>query len=178
MAGNLIPEIPKRFCSVHKPAERYSGTAVFSSNHSVNFPDFKTKNINMRAAYWHFMAFYLAAFWALMTGTFAVYLFANALCLKNILCFMEKYALLPLLAAFAFLIMSFVTNDPFLQGVGLPKEYEWLAGLILSLFGLWKFYLGPLKERVISGEKEISSISTKVSGIQEDIILIKRKLLG
>ncbi len=105
-------------------------------------------------------------------------LITNALHLRKSARIIEKYALLPVLASFAFLIMAFLTNDPFLQGIGLPKEYEWLAGLILGLFGLWKFYLGPLKERVIRGKKEIGSISTKVSGIQEDIILIKRKLLG
>ena len=37
----------------------------------------------------------------------------------------------------------------------ISTELQWLASLLTFGFGSWKFYLNPLKERVIETEKEI-----------------------
>ena len=71
-----------------------------------------------------------------------------------------------------------MTHDPLFEPLGIPKEYEWLAGLITSGFGLWQLYLNPLKERVITTEKEVSSIKTDVSAIRSDVSMIKEKMIN
>ena len=58
--------------------------------------------------------------------------------------------------SFSFLILALMTKDPIFSTMGLPPEYEWLAGLLLSGFTAWQFYLNPLKERVIRLEKRFA----------------------
>jgi hypothetical protein len=74
---------------------------------------------------------------------------------------------------FLFMIVAIGTKDPIFQAVGLPQGYEWIAGLSLSGFSLWLFYLSPLKNRVIEVEKDTSSIKTSVLHIEKDIDWIK-----
>ncbi len=60
----------------------------------------------------------------------------------------------------------------------MPIEFEWVVGLFLTGLTSWKLYLNPLKERVITIEKEVSSIKTDVRDIKEDVHLIKDKILN
>ena len=74
-----------------------------------------------------------------------------------------------LLGVYSFLsfFIAIITNDPVFQAIGLPLGYEWIAGLGLVGFGGWRFYLKPLKERVIGCEKDIARIYVKLDNIKE-----------
>jgi len=72
-----------------------------------------------------------------------------------------------------FIIVTIGLRDPIFELIGLPKEYEWIGGLLLGGFITWQFYLNPLKNRVIEVEKDTREIRTDVRNIKEDTTLIK-----
>lgn len=76
------------------------------------------------------------------------------------------------------LIVTIALRDPIFEAIGLPKEYEWLVGLLGSGFLLWQFYLSPLKERVIETEKEVGIVKTNVSHIKETTDKLEKKFFG
>ena len=111
-------------------------------------------------------------FWVLIvTGLLAYFLFRKSI--KGV----ENIVFSIILLAAAFLIVAIVTKDPLFSTVGLPAEYEWVVGLFITGLSSWKLYFGPLKERVIKTEKEVSSIQTDVKSIKSDTSLLKEKLL-
>ena len=76
------------------------------------------------------------------------------------------------------LIVTIALRDPIFEAIGLPKEYEWLAGLLLSGFTLWQFYLSPLKERVIKTEKEVGIVKNNVEHIKETTDKLEKKFFS
>jgi len=78
-----------------------------------------------------------------------------------------------ILIQFLLFILTIATKDPLFEAIGLPKEYEWIGGLLASGFLLWAYYLGPLKERIIQTEKKVENIDGKLSEIKNDISFIK-----
>lgn len=74
-------------------------------------------------------------------------------------------------------MVAIATKDPIFSGLGVPTEYEWVVGLFVTGLSSWKLYFGPLKERVIKTEMEVTSIQTDVRSIKSDTSLIKEKLL-
>jgi len=67
------------------------------------------------------------------------------------------------------ILMAILTNDPFFQFIGLPKEYEWLAGLLTSAFTGWLTYLRPLKNKVNDMNREVGEIKTNVQNINKSM---------
>lgn len=84
------------------------------------------------------------------------------------------------IVAFSFLIIGIISDDPIFSALGVPKEYEWLAGLILSGFTAWRFYFDPLKKKLINLEKSFSEYfgvsKTKFEHIEKGIDEIKMEL--
>lgn len=84
------------------------------------------------------------------------------------------------IVAFSFLIIGIISDDPIFSAIGVPKEYEWLAGLILSGFTAWRFYFDPLKKKLINLEKIFSEYfgvsKTKFEHIEKGIDEIKIEL--
>jgi len=74
---------------------------------------------------------------------------------RNVTNFLSVFQLLILLVAI-------FTNDPLFSALGLPKEYEWVAGLMLSFFILWKEYLKPLKRSVLKNTADLSALKKDV----------------
>ncbi len=82
--------------------------------------------------------------------------------------------------AFSFFIIGVITRDPIFSPLGVPKEYEWLAGLIVSGFAAWQFYFDPLKKKLIALENNFSEYfgvsKTKFDHIEKGIDEIKAEL--
>lgn len=141
---------------------------------SLNTFNMKVIFLNKRGAV---MGFYLVAYWIILILFLIVYGMAYFLKKKKLLKLIEDYSYILLVVAFSLLFIGILKNDPLFEPLGLPREYEWLGALISSGFGLWWFYLNPLKERVITTEKDVSSIKTDVSAIREDVVMIKEEVI-
>ncbi len=115
---------------------------------------------------------FMLLFWTLIAGSLLIY-FTLRKAIKTI----ENTVFAIILLAAAFLIVGIVTKDPLFSTFGIPAEYEWVVGLFVTGLSSWKLYFGPLKERVIKTEKEVSAIQTDVKAIKSDTSLIKEKLL-
>lgn len=122
------------------------------------------------------MAFFMIAWWVII-GIIIILSVINYVkkdkktkkLLDKMLSFLAIFQLLVL-------IIALLTKDPVFEAVGLPKEYEWIGGLFVSLFLMWQFYLSPLKERVIETEKDVREIKTDVKNIKEGIDRIEIKI--
>lgn len=111
-------------------------------------------------------------FWILIVmGLFVYFVF------KKSVKYIDNLVFSLIMLAGAFLIVAIATKDPVFSGLGVPAEYEWVVGLFITGLSSWKLYFGPLKERVIKTEKEVSSIQTDVKSIKADTTLIKDKLI-
>lgn len=119
---------------------------------------------------------YLAVFWILTVALIILFLLRYIAQIRN--SHLDGLITILGITAFAFLIMGILTKDPLFSTLGIPKEYEWLAGLIISGFTLWKSYLNPLKDRVIKTEIKVSSIDTSIHSIKNDVETIKDTLLN
>ncbi len=116
---------------------------------------------------------WMIIFWGLIILIFVLYLINRNLKKESLDSFI---GLLVVIQLFVFLI-AIATKDPIFQNIGLPVGYEWIAGLILSGFSLWSFYLNPLKKRVNHIEINVSSIKTDVENIKGDVSLIKNRII-
>ena len=76
---------------------------------------------------------------------------------------------------FVFLIIAITTKDPIFQTIGIPQGYEWAVGLFVSGFGLWKYYLSPLKERVIETEKDMKVVKNDIFYIKQTTDKLEKK---
>ncbi|MBI5871603.1 hypothetical protein HZB88_00795 [archaeon] len=114
----------------------------------------------------------LILFWSMMIITLIIYFIS----LKHKKA--EKILPFPLLLAGSFMIAAIITKDPIFSAIGVPAEFEWVVGLFLTGFSSWKLYFSPLKERVISTEKEIGSIKTSVERIEKNVDMLTNKILN
>jgi len=79
---------------------------------------------------------------------------------------------------FIFLIIAISIKDPLFEAIGVPIGYEWVVGILVSGFGLWFYYLNPLKERVIETEKEIKVVKNDVSHIRNTTDKLEQKFFA
>ena len=114
----------------------------------------------------------LIAFWVVMGIALVFYL----LSLK----YKKLEIVLPTLMFLAgsLIIVAIVTKDPIFSAIGVPAEFEWVVGLFLTGLSSWKLYFSPLKERVISTEKEVSSIKTSVEKVEKNVDVLTDKILN
>ena len=79
------------------------------------------------------------------------------------------------------LVLVLATNDPLLEGFGVPAEAEQFMGAgIVSLstwFIIWKQYLNPLKKNVEDLQIGVSSLVTDMDSVKKDVHLVKEKLI-
>lgn len=125
---------------------------------------------------------YLIIFWIIIILFFILYLISILFKSKELKIWLDNYGSLFFIIMGVFLIMAIVTNDPItILGITIPMELQWLGSLLVTGFGTWKFYLNPLKERVIGVENNVSSIKgenkANFSSIKEDLAIIKHKLM-
>lgn len=122
---------------------------------------------------------YLKIFWIALIALFFIHLFSNLLKFKKLENLLDKYGILYMIILVAFAFIAIITNDPIdFFNISIPTEVQWLATLIASGFGAWKYYLNPLKNRVINTEIEVSSVKTSIESIKSDVHLIKENLLN
>jgi hypothetical protein len=80
-----------------------------------------------------------------------------------------------LVYALLVLLLVIFSGDPF--ETPLPQEYQWLVTLFVAWISLWRLYLNPLKERVITIEKDFEGIKKDIHHIKEDVSKIKEYIL-
>ncbi|HLD06629.1 MAG TPA: hypothetical protein VJC16_03790 [Candidatus Nanoarchaeia archaeon] len=119
---------------------------------------------------------YMFGFWALYVILLAYIIYTHFKKSKM----NQNIAISILIVSSSFLVIGLVTGDPVFSTLGIPREYEWLVGLILSGFTAWQVYFNPLKERLIRLEKNFSEYfgvsKTKFEHIEQGIEEIKRKI--
>ncbi len=116
---------------------------------------------------------YLTLFWIGLLFFFAIHILTKIFKWK-IEPFLDKYSLLYFIVLSAFAFIAIVTKDPISFGtIIVPTEIQWLITLIATGFGLWKYYLNPLKERVIKIEKEVFVTQADINSMKQDIHFIK-----
>lgn len=81
-----------------------------------------------------------------------------------------------LMVAISFLIVGILGKDPIFESIGLPKEYEWVGGLLSSWFLAWWTYLRPLKERVVKLEIRLGRIEERLNSIEDKIRSIDKNI--
>ncbi len=120
---------------------------------------------------------YMYIFWLLVVAGAVYFVCSNSQ--KK-----ENNIFMILILASAFLFVAIVSKDPIFSAFGVPVEFEWVVGIFITSFTSWKLYFAPLKERVVSTEKEIitiksnlESIKNSLAMIDSDIGLLKDRLL-
>ena len=69
-----------------------------------------------------------------------------------------------------FFVLSLTTNDPIEEIItAIPAFWQFMITALSGSFAIYKVYLNPLKERVITTEKDISSIKTDIGNTKENI---------
>ncbi|MBI2580674.1 hypothetical protein HYV85_02600 [Candidatus Woesearchaeota archaeon] len=89
---------------------------------------------------------------------------------------MESWVTLLIVAQLLMLIIALGVNDPLLENFS-PEVQLIIAGMS-GAFGIWKYYLDPMKKRIGNLEVGQGEIKTDISNIKTDVHLIKEKLLG
>lgn len=119
---------------------------------------------------------YLTIFWIALFLFIVVHILTKIFKWK-IEAFLEKYSILYFILLSAAAFIAIITNNPISFGtLIIPTEVQWLITLFTLCFGIWKYYLNPLKERVLTIEKEMSVTQKEVSSIQLDIGTIKQDI--
>ena len=112
---------------------------------------------------------FMILFWIVLFLILIIYIINFSFRSKKL----DKFIGFLIVIQFLVFIVTLVTKDPIFEAIGLPKEYEWIGGLLASGFLLWAYYLGPLKERIIKTERRVEGIDTKINEIKDDVLWIK-----
>ncbi len=74
-------------------------------------------------------------------------------------------------------IMAIITNDPIsLFGIDIPTEVQWIASLLITLFGAWKIYLNPLKTKVYQMDREVGEVKTGLHSLESRMIRLENNV--
>lgn len=120
---------------------------------------------------------YLTIFWIIVSIFFIIYSVGRYFKIEAIQKCTEEYGSLLFIISLSFVVIAIVTKNPIsLLGIEFPMQLQWLVSLIVSAFGAWQFYLNPLKERVITTEKDVSSIKTDICSIKSNMQMLKDHL--
>ena len=76
------------------------------------------------------------------------------------------------------LVVAIITKDPLFSQFGVPAEFEWIVGMVFAGFTSWRLYFNPLKERLIKCEIALTSVTTDMCALRNNILLIKEKILN
>ena len=122
--------------------------------------------------------FFMVTWWIVLGILILLFIISYASRDRSVKAKLEK--IVGFLAVFQLLVLmvTLTIKDPLFESLGLPKEYEWLAGLFISGFTLWQFYLSPLKERVIKTEKEVGIVKNDIFHIKETTDKLEKKFFG
>lgn len=130
---------------------------------------------------------YLSIFWVAFILFLLLSLFSKYSDNKKISGLLDRYGMLFFIILGSFAVIAIITKDPISFGtIPVPAEVQWLITIIAAGFGAWKYYLNPLKERVIATEKEVSAIKSDIASLKTDIQcniktdlhLIKEHIMG
>lgn len=113
---------------------------------------------------------YLSIFWVLFVLFFLLYGSSIVFKIKRLKHFFDNESMPFFIILMAFVIIAIATNDPVeIFGVSIPIELQWLASLVGTGFGAWKFYLHPLKNKVYEMDREVGEIKTSVGKVEIDV---------
>lgn len=122
---------------------------------------------------------YLTIFWYGTIIFLALYFGSVIFKSGRLKLFLENNGALLVIVAAVLIIMAIITKDPVtILGVSIPSELQWLGSLLATAFGMWRFYLNPLKLKVYSMDREVGELKSNISNVKADVRLIKEKLLG
>ena len=122
---------------------------------------------------------YLAIFWLFVAVFLIAYVASRIFNWKKIKAYLEDKGILFFIISSAFIVMALLTKDPLtIAGISIPTELQWLGSLLIIGFGVWRFYLNPLKGKVYSMDREVGEIKADVTNIKSDVRLIKERLIG
>ena len=69
--------------------------------------------------------------------------------------------------------MAIITKDPVtIAGYTIPQEFQWFGSPLLTAFGVWKFYLNPLKLKVYTMDRELGEVKTALHRLESDVSLL------
>ncbi len=122
--------------------------------------------------------YYLLIFWILLVAFFVLYIFVKYFKWSTVLHFLDSYGILFFIVLLSLIVIAIATNDPIIiAGMEIPVELQWLSSLLASGFGVWQFYLRPLKNKVYEIDRDVASLNSDVKSIKEDVHLIKEVVL-
>lgn len=120
---------------------------------------------------------YMALYWITLFIFIIFYLISRKFDNSRLSKEVEDKGVLVVMFLGALMFMAIKTNDPVsFLGIEIPMELQWFGSLGVTMFGLWKLYLDPLKDKVMKIDKTVESLKTDVNNIKKDIILIKQHL--
>ncbi len=116
--------------------------------------------------------FYLTIFWILLLTFTAIYLCAKLLNHTRLIKGIDDYAILFFMALGSLVIVAIASKDPVsIAGYTIPMELQWLSSLFAALFGVWRFYLNPLKEKVYTMDREVGEVKVSVTRVESEMNL-------
>jgi hypothetical protein len=125
---------------------------------------------------------YLIAFWIILILFILTYYISKFFKISELKNFLDKEGgVLFLVILTPLIFMVIATKDPIAFGnFQIPVELQWLGSLFAAFFGAWKFYLNPLKDKVISLENRfgqwVMKCDTEFKHLDKGIEEIKSKL--
>ncbi|MFH1916080.1 MAG: hypothetical protein ABIJ21_02345 [Nanoarchaeota archaeon] len=122
---------------------------------------------------------YLTLFWILTIGFVLIYFLAKTFKKKKVLNYLNDKATLFIIAiGIPLIIVAIATNDPItILGINIPVEMQWVGSLLFAGFGMWKFYLNPMKTDFRKLDREVGELTSKTNMIEKDLRFIKAVLL-
>ena len=91
--------------------------------------------------------------------------------IKNIDSFITLLVLFQLVTLF----IAVGIKDPLLEQI--PAEIQLIGAALSGIFAFWKYYLDPLKQRIVRLEIGQGEMKTDIGNIKSDIHLIKESVL-
>jgi len=121
---------------------------------------------------------YFGVYWLILIIFLFVYIISRIEKFKNLRKSVDDVGILVFIFLSSLLLISIITKDPLqILGIEIPMELQWLASLLISGFGAWKFYLNPLKKKVYDMDREVGEVKTSVNNVEKNVNIILDKCL-
>ncbi|MBI4454242.1 hypothetical protein HY636_06370 [Candidatus Woesearchaeota archaeon] len=121
--------------------------------------------------------YYLAAFWILFLIFFLVYLVSSLFKIKKLQRRLDEYGILFVMALGSLVIVAIASKDPIaVGGIEIPVELQWFASLFVTIFGMWRFFLNPLKKKVYRMDREMGEVRATISNLDKTVDKLERNV--
>lgn len=113
---------------------------------------------------------YFTVYWFILIIFFLVFIVSRIKRFKNLRDVVDDVGILVFIFLSSLLVISIATKDPLqFLGIEIPVELEWLVSLLISGFGVWKFYLNPLKKKVYDMDREVGEVKISVDKVEKNV---------